>query len=178
MPSLSYDTRLLSQRLVLSPLLTKDMDELFYIVNDPVISKWIYFMEYPMTRDQAMTLCRQSEDGIEADREMFMKALHAYTGQTVGHIGLHRLPDTQGVAETGFWVGSAYRGNGYAGEMLTTMIDFAFRDLKLESVIATASPDNHPSYRLLKRCGFQHTGDNYIYHNNEYIPRQTFAIQK
>jgi RimJ/RimL family protein N-acetyltransferase len=60
--------------------------------------------------------------------------------------------------ELGYWLGLAYWGHGFATEAVRAVIDYAFGDLKLESIQAGARVTNPASRRVLEKCGFQWTG--------------------
>jgi RimJ/RimL family protein N-acetyltransferase len=60
--------------------------------------------------------------------------------------------------ELGYWLGVAYWGQGFATEAVRAVIDYAFADLKHESIQAGARVTNPASRRVLEKCGFQWTG--------------------
>jgi RimJ/RimL family protein N-acetyltransferase len=60
--------------------------------------------------------------------------------------------------ELGYWLGLSYWGQGFATEAARAVIDYAFADLKLESIQAGARVTNPASRRVLEKCGFQWTG--------------------
>jgi RimJ/RimL family protein N-acetyltransferase len=60
--------------------------------------------------------------------------------------------------ELGYWLGVAYWGRGFATEAVRAVIDYAFADLKHESIQAGARVTNPASRRVLEKCGFQWTG--------------------
>lgn len=60
--------------------------------------------------------------------------------------------------EVGYKFSSAYQHKGYAYETLRFVTDLVFKELKLHRIMAWALPDNEPSIRLLKECGFVYEG--------------------
>jgi RimJ/RimL family protein N-acetyltransferase len=60
--------------------------------------------------------------------------------------------------ELGYWLGVSYWGHGFATEAVRAVIDYAFADLKQESIQAGARVTNPASRRVLEKCGFQWTG--------------------
>jgi len=49
----------------------------------------------------------------------------------------------------------AYAGSGYAVEIATAVIQFAFKELKLEKILAITLPENERSVKLLLKLGMQ-----------------------
>ncbi|MEP1442325.1 MAG: GNAT family protein [Hyphomicrobiales bacterium] len=57
----------------------------------------------------------------------------------------------------GYWLGEPFWGSGIAAEATQAIIDHAFRNEEITSVVATARTSNHQSKRVLEKCGFQFT---------------------
>jgi len=77
-------------------------------------------------------------------------------GTLVGACGIDRRGD-DGV-ELGYWLGAGYWGRGLMTEAARAVIDYAFGDLRHESLQAGARVSNPASRRLLEKCAFQWTG--------------------
>jgi len=60
--------------------------------------------------------------------------------------------------EVGYWLGEPYWGKGIATEAARALIDYAFGDLGMEALIASARVVNPASRRVIEKCGFQWTG--------------------
>lgn len=68
------------------------------------------------------------------------------------------LMEDGGEIELGYKLVSAARGQGVATEAARTVLDYAFGEANLESVVAVHRPDNHASRRVLEKLGFRRTG--------------------
>jgi ribosomal-protein-alanine N-acetyltransferase len=67
----------------------------------------------------------------------------------------------QGVSQSaslGYWMGKAYANQGYMGEALPQVLDYAFETLRLHRIEAACLPENGPSRSLLSKCGFVEEG--------------------
>ena len=88
----------------------------------------------------------------------------------VGHAGFHLAPlaladalsdqtfvgarEPAGIAtvEIGYTIFPAHRGNGYATEAVTGLLELAWRN-GVDAVLASVAQDNEPSLRVLDRVG-------------------------
>jgi len=61
-------------------------------------------------------------------------------------------------AYLGYFAFEPFAGQGYMTEALGLVLRFAFRALGLHRVEANIQPENTPSIRLAKRCGFELEG--------------------
>lgn len=68
----------------------------------------------------------------------------------IGDIGIHFLEDNAQV-EIGYTLSPSYQGKGYAVEAVRSVINYLFFDLKKHRVIASLSPKNLKSIRLLEK---------------------------
>lgn len=84
----------------------------------------------------------------------------------IGHIGFHShaAPDylqpyaPQGI-EFGYTVYPAYRGQGYATEAGTALMEWATAVHHIIQFVLTIAPDNTPSQRIAQRFGFVKVGE-------------------
>ena len=76
----------------------------------------------------------------------------------VGRIGFHAPPDARGAVEIGYAVSPPHRRRGYAGEAAAGLLEWAERTHGIRIFIASVSPTNQPSLRLIDRLGFRQTG--------------------
>ncbi|MFJ3306322.1 GNAT family N-acetyltransferase [Streptomyces sp. NPDC086549] len=79
-------------------------------------------------------------------------------GLVVGGMGFHGPPE-DGSVEIGFDLHPDARGRGYATEALATLARWALDDTGVDTVIATTTPENTPSQRVMERAGFARRPD-------------------
>jgi RimJ/RimL family protein N-acetyltransferase len=101
-----------------------------------------------------------------ADAEQFVAGVNRRAGEAcfvlmldgtlVGACGIDPRGD-DGI-ELGYWLGAGYWGRGLMTEAARAVIDYAFGDLRHESLQAGARVSNPASRRLLEKCAFQWTG--------------------
>jgi RimJ/RimL family protein N-acetyltransferase len=78
------------------------------------------------------------------------------SGQFIGFIGLN-CPAWDAkftpCVEIGWRLAAAFWGKGYATEGATAALDYAFKNLKLNEVVAFTVPDNLKSRRVMEKIG-------------------------
>ena len=77
-------------------------------------------------------------------------------GEFVGVCKLKEVTPEQG--ELGYWIGVPFWGKGKATRAAEYVLQFAFLELKLNSVVAHTMAENPASARVLEKLGFEFTG--------------------
>jgi len=76
----------------------------------------------------------------------------------------------------GYNVKKDYWGNGYAGEMVHALIDFA-RELGIKSITAPVAKENKASNRVMEKCGFFIEGESSFKKSGTDIVHSTFIYR-
>lgn len=137
-----------TERLLLRPARTDDLDGLHAILSDPqAMAYWSSppHADIEETRDWLGSMIAiQPSEGEDFIVE--------HEGQLVGKAGLWRFP------EIGFIFHPDYWGSGFAKEALSLILDRAFEVHELQKVDADVDPRNALSLKLLTSLGFRETG--------------------
>lgn len=115
--------------------------------------------------------------GVEGDGFDFYKEIHEKGGATFRisqfFFVLQRKEDGRAIGECGFHTWNtfhkkaelyyklhqdAFKNKGYMGEALKEIIEFGFLKLDLHRIQALIDPNNLPSFKLLKKNGFELEG--------------------
>ena len=130
---------------------------LYEIFSDPRVMR--YWSSGPLAnRDGAATMQREMAEGNLNDTMWKWELALRDTNKLIGTVTLFHLNLSNGRAEIGYAMGSAYWGKGYMNEALTALIVHAFDVLNLRRLEADVDPRNTPSVRTLERLGFQREG--------------------
>jgi RimJ/RimL family protein N-acetyltransferase len=151
-----------TERLLLRPIESGDLDELCGLYSDADVMKFLHVP--PMTREQ-----------IEA-RHTFMLdhwRLHGFgmwmmfrktDDAFVGRCGLRYLDDTQHI-ELGYTLHKAFWGQGLATEASQAVVRFAFESLKLPRLVAVCDPQHTASMNVMRKVGMSHAGTGRFYNS-------------
>lgn len=75
----------------------------------------------------------------------------------IGWCGVFPLQDS-GLMEIGYRFRRAAWGRGLATEAATVALDYGFRELKLDPIVAVSDPDNAASQGVLRKIGLRAAG--------------------
>lgn len=137
--------------LELRPLRADDFEALFRVAADPLI--WAQHPE--PTRYQEETFRAFFTDALASGGALV--AHDVATGAMLGSSRYHGYDAERSVVEIGWtFLGRAYWGGRYNGEMKRLMLDHAFRSVN--RVIFVIGPDNRRSQRAVEKLGAVRTG--------------------
>jgi RimJ/RimL family protein N-acetyltransferase len=89
---------------------------------------------------------------------LYRVALLRETGRVVGRVGFHAPPTPDGSVEIGYSVAPGHRRQGFATEMAVSLMRWGASE-GATVCIASVRPDNAPSLALIRRLGFERTGE-------------------
>lgn len=145
-----------SERLFLRPGWPEDWLELLEAIDDEAVLRNLARAPWPYTADDAKAfLGRQSERALP---QLFITLPSADGAKLIGNVGLARNGDD---VEIGYWIARPYWGQGYATEAARAMLRLA-RTLGHRRLIAGHFIDNPESGRVLRKIGFEPTGQRRI----------------
>ena len=99
---------------------------------------------------------------VESDEESgwwIYFPIHVKDKKLIGGGGYKGSPTPDGSVEIGYEIAPEYRNSGFASEMAKGLIENAFRDNRVNSVVAHTLAHENPSTRVLTKCGFVKTGE-------------------
>jgi RimJ/RimL family protein N-acetyltransferase len=139
--------RIVTERLLLRPAGTDDLDALHAIFTRPEAMTWWSSPPHE-SRDQT----RDWLDSMIAKQDSGLDFLIERDGQVIGKAGFWKAPDIGYILHPDHW------GQGLAREAVTAVLDRLFDMTDHEAATADVDPDNAASIRLLESLGFRRTG--------------------
>lgn len=144
-----------TKRLVLRNIKKKDADSLRRNINNLNVSKWLLVVPYPYTKKDALWWINRC---LEKQKEKPRKSYDFHitikpNSEVVGGAGLSKVDLKQGTAEAGYWLAEKYWRQGYGFEAVSSVINFAFKKLKLRKITIPVFADNKASNGLAKKLG-------------------------
>lgn len=81
-----------------------------------------------------------------------------YQGELAGTIGFNDIDRGIKCGTVGYWLGQDFQGKGIMSQALETVIDYGFRNLKLDKIEIRVATGNVKSRALPERFGFLEEG--------------------
>jgi ribosomal-protein-serine acetyltransferase len=81
-----------------------------------------------------------------------------FQGNLAGIIGYQNMDWLNRSAAVGYWVGAGFQGNGLATNACGALVDWAFREWRLNRVEIRCAVENHRSRAIPERLGFTEEG--------------------
>lgn len=141
-----------SARLRLRPYDEADIAELLPLIGRREVAATTR-LPYPYTEQDARDFIARTS---ESDKVWLAITLRS-DGRQIGGVGLH-LDAQHHHAELGYWLGTAYWGQGYATEAAREMVRYGFGVLRLHRIYAFHFEGNLTSGRILQKLGMRHEG--------------------
>jgi len=175
---------LLSDRLVLNPFKSTDIDLAVELWTDPEVVRYICDVatEAEVRREMPDTIKRGGDGAIGewciADHKTGEKFGSAYllpmpTEEDVdyGLLDMGQMPDVD--IEVGYFLKRSAWVQGYATEVCNRVLQFAFEDASLNEVVASVHENNIASKNVLEKSGFLHKGRTQCWGKNSPIYKIT-----
>lgn len=77
----------------------------------------------------------------------------------IGGIGFKGSPNSLGTVEIGYGIDPPYQNRGFATEATLGMVEWAFAQSGVQTVVAQTEAGNLPSQKVLLKAGFLRNGD-------------------
>ena len=144
------------ENVVLRAMEPSDGAVLLELINDPKTERMLGGSSFPVSEiGQTKWIAEQTERKdvlrcIVADRHTPEKA--------IGTVILSDIDYKNGVAQVHIKLAAIGRGKGYGSDALKALVDYAFRQLRLNCIYAQVLSYNELSQRLFNRCGFKKEG--------------------
>ena len=151
---------LVTERLILRPLASRDAEALHRLVNDWEVTRTLAVVPFPYPRELADDWILSTARELAAGSAYHL----AVTGRDgehemlVGVVGLH-VDAKARRGRLGYWVGRRFWGHGVASEAAGRLLRWGFANLDLDLVTADVATDNPASAAVLRRIGFHQTGE-------------------
>jgi len=166
-----------TDRLILRPLDEKDIDAIFAMRSDPEVMRFIRELQ---NRDESANWVELVSSRWATEQIGFCAMVEKSAGKFVGWCGLWRLKET-GEIEVGYAVAKKFWGKGYATEAALEFLDYAFKKLAPEKIVAVARPKNAASRRVMEKLGMDFVKIDTFYDQTlvQYaITKETYALNQ
>ncbi len=151
-------SEILTDRLILRPIERSDVAMIQATANQRDIADTMISIPFPFTQQAAQHYVRFRIAQMRRGRGLAMTIWHAASQACFGMVEVRDIDSEHHQAELSFWLARMARGQGYMTEALPVILNYAFRDCRLNRVYAYHMVRNPASGRVLANLGFQQEG--------------------
>ncbi|UWX60886.1 GNAT family N-acetyltransferase [Chryseobacterium oranimense] len=151
-----------TQRLILRKLEEKDVERMFLLDSNPEVMK---YLGVPVLTEQSESLnvIRMIQKQYEENGVGRLAVIEKEAGLLIGWSGLKLLTEEingyKNVLDLGYRYLPESWGKGYALEAAEASLELGFHQMKAEIIYAHAHSGNERSNHILKKLGFEKTGE-------------------
>jgi RimJ/RimL family protein N-acetyltransferase len=154
------DFNLVTARLQLAPLTTRDVEAMWPSVSDPTVSEHMSWNAH-RNKEETRGFLERVENDLATEKAITwgMRSMGEFCGifSIINILKSHRaLRYDRG--ELAYWCAPKHQGRGIMSEAGRTVIEFAFSRLGLNRLVVGHHLENVPSQRLIERLGFKPIG--------------------
>lgn len=152
-------TRIETPRLILRPWQDSDLEDFYAYASEEGVGEMAGWAHHQSMEESRKIL------------NLFMEGKHTFAlelrenGHVIGSLGLEErdadldLPKTLKGREIGYVLSREYWGRGLMPEAVQAVIDYSFRELKLDYLTCGHFLRNSQSARVIEKCGFRYLKD-------------------
>lgn len=164
------------ENVVLRDFTDADIDDIFAIVGDDRVTRWMSFDSRSHTEAQQMLNGIRKRAQNEPRTEYYLAVTRHDDNRVIGFARLVESGVRAG--KLGYSIHADYQGFGYATDAARIIINFGFDVLHLHRITAAIGPDNAASVAVVKRLGFTHEGRlrDHVFTNGAWRDSLLFSI--
>lgn len=145
-----------SSRLVLRPLVEKDVDALVSYRSLPEVCRYVPFEPMDAATVRSRIRGRWSRRHLDAEDQSLVLGMELLeSGQLIGDVSLRWTSALHRSGEVGYVVSPVFCGSGYATEAAHALLHLGFDQLGLHRVTARVDAENVASARVAVRLGMR-----------------------
>ena len=156
-----------TERLILRAWKDEDAKDLQEGLNNLEVSKWLAFVPYPYTLEDAKAFIDFTKNSNNYEFAIVLKE----ENKVIGGTALANIKDKS--AGGGIWINQKYCGKGYGREAFGRRVEFAFNDLNLERLENGYFKGNEKSFKMQESLGYTKNG----IIKNKYISKATGKVE-
>jgi len=145
-----------TERLFLRKIEEFDYDVILFLRSDETVTKFIKRPENRKTKNKAdaIKFIKEINDAFEKNKSFSWGITLINDSKIIGTICLWNFSQNSKTAEVGYDLDPKFQRKGIMSEALKMIIDFGFKELKLDKIEAFTHKENESSKILLKKNGF------------------------
>ncbi|MDQ2721182.1 MAG: GNAT family N-acetyltransferase [Bacteroidota bacterium] len=162
---------LATDRLVLRQLTSDDANEIYLLRSDESVNKYLD-RDKATVIDDATNFINKIRTSVANNESLYWAISIKGNNSLIGTICLFSIDIEKDIAEIGYELIPKFQGKGFMQESISTVIKFAFDNLRIKTITAALTADNCKSVTILERNNFK-IDRNFTYVSKEELKNLT-----
>jgi ribosomal-protein-serine acetyltransferase len=148
----------LDEEITLRHVQESDAPEMFRLTDASreELREWLPWVDGTRTRQDSLTFIQLTLDAYEARRGLNCGVF--YKGKLTGMVSFNLIDWQNRTGHIGYWLATAYSGQGIMTRAVRGLIDYGFYELELNRIEIRAAVENKKSRAIPERLSFQQEG--------------------
>ena len=140
--------------IILEPLDMEHTAALWHCIREhkQYLQQWIGWVGHCRSEADVAAYIQQTQD--EAYRQEGLTMVIRSGEILVGVVSLQHWNRELNIAELGFWIAATEQGKGFMQQAIRQLLNFGFKELRLQKIEASCAATNTRALRLLQFMGF------------------------
>jgi len=149
-----------TKRCIVREMTTADVPSFYEIYREPSITAYMEDL-FPDPEQETEYVKSYIKNVYEFYEYGLWTIIDRQSGRIIGRAGLSWREETE-TTELGYVIAVPFQRKGYAFEVCSAILQYAWEELELEEVSAYVKGENEASIGLCKKLGFQYAGEIFI----------------
>ena len=146
-----------TERLIVRPYTLADAPRVQELAGAAEIADTTLTIPHPYEDGMAEEWISTHPERFNDDKGVAFAITLAKTGELIGSISLGFTLD-HSRAEMGYWIGLPYWNRGYCTEAARAVLEYGFKELALQRILAHQLTRNPASGKVMAKIGMKHEG--------------------
>jgi ribosomal-protein-alanine N-acetyltransferase len=144
---------LITERLTLRQISINDQQDIFTLRSDPEVNRYLD-RQPTKTIEDAINFINKVTDNIKNNNSIYWVITLTKTRAFAGTICVFNFSNEESSCEIGYELMTKFQGQGIMKEAIELVIDYVFRTLKFQNIVAFTHHNNQNSTKILTKFNF------------------------
>lgn len=123
-------------------------------------------------------------DNLDVDDYKYTWSVFLKDGPVIGQLTVQpndNYPNNSKIRDIGWFIDLKYQRKGYMFEAASAILDYMFKEEKIDRIETLAAVINTPSWKLMDKLGFKRIGETnspYLDDNNNYLLEYKYGLNR
>lgn len=169
-----------TERLKLRLFNANDVEDLYEMCSDELVTKYLSFDTYKSMEDSYSRLAFLKSEYDELLVPPVWAIEYKATGKMIGSINFLHVKEKHSSAEIGYLLNRGYWNKGIMTEVLKEILKFGFEKMGLNRIVIHCDARNIGSYRVMEKNGLTYEGTlrQERFNKGEYVDLKVYSMLK